>query len=902
MAENDKIHRVVGDKLINLASSLGTDKDKASFFNFYFQELDAGVLSNMYRGDWISRKAVDIPAEDETREWRAWKADAVKKTSKKAKQPGSDEDGAEARKKGARKFGDRLPLPEPGETDRLEGEATQIELLEAEEKRLDVQGKVLKARKLARLYGGAVIIIGTGGDASKELKPENVKKGDLKYLLVLNRWEITAGEMDLDLSQPTFGLPKYYELRGVKTEVKIHPSRVLRFIGNERSEPYMQSGDGWGDSILQSVQDAVKQAASAPQIVNSLLSEAKVDIVGIKNLALQLSTPDGEAKVKNRMRVSDLLKSTINAVVHDADGETYEQKTINFSQFPELINAFLQIASGAVDVPAARFLSTSPKGMNATGDSDFRQYYDTIKATQKNKLAPLLAPLDEMLIRSALGDRPPEIWYEWNPLWQMSEAERAEINAKNAETAKKYLEMRVIPTDAISQGIANMLVESGFLPGLEQLIAESETSVADFAISEEEAAAEEEAAMAQAQREALAAKARPVGDSSAPRTLYVRRDVLNGAEILKWARAQGFGKTLAASDLHVTITYSKTPLDWLKVAPEYGMDDSGKLVVQPGGPRVIEPLGDEGAVVLKFRNWRLEGRHKEILEAGATSDYPEYQPHVTITYEPGGVDLSKVEPYTGKIVLGPEIFEEVVPGGFRPFDFRDSSPEAMAELRRRLDAYNPNQPRDPAGSETGGQWSSEVGPMSEAKQAEYDKKAREEVLAKGKENGTENIAAYDKNNGVWIKDPMESATRASAKMSPGLSALSKDPANAIVLHHNHPSEASLSSQDLLVLAGRPGLARIVAHGPAGGVYSASLLPSFDKLSFKRTLESFHDKIQGLIDMGEVKVADANDGAAHLLNKQLAAMRFISYDYKLAKSTAEVVRRVEKAIADNDDVG
>ena len=49
---------------------------------------------------------------------------------------------------------------------------------------------------------------------------------------------------------------------------------------------------------------------------------------------------------------------------------------------------------------------------------------------------------------------------------------------------------------------------------------------------------------------------------------------------------------------------------------------------------------------------------RAMVEAGATWDWPEYQPHISIQVG-GNVDLSKVEPYQGKIVLGPEIFEEL---------------------------------------------------------------------------------------------------------------------------------------------------------------------------------------------------------------------------------------------------
>ena len=66
-----------------------------------------------------------------------------------------------------------------------------------------------------------------------------------------------------------------------------------------------------------------------------------------------------------------------------------------------------------------------------------------------------------------------------------------------------------------------------------------------------------------------------------------------------------------------------------------------------------------GGRVLLFASSSLKWRHEGIKEAGASWDHPDYQPHITISYDPQSPDLAAVAPYTGKIVLGPEIFAEV---------------------------------------------------------------------------------------------------------------------------------------------------------------------------------------------------------------------------------------------------
>jgi len=139
-------------------------------------------------------------------------------------------------------------------------------------------------------------------------------------------------------------------------------------------------------------------------------------------------------------------------------------------------------------------------------------------------------------------------------------------------------------------------------------------------------------------------------------TLFVKRAVANIDEITDWARSQGFESIL--EDLHVTICYSKEPLSWKRAGPA----DETEIVVPGDTKRSVEPLGDAGAVVLRFESDDLSGRWKHFRDAGASWDYEEYQPHMTVSYEAGDLDLEAVENFPGPIVLGPETYKQVDEG------------------------------------------------------------------------------------------------------------------------------------------------------------------------------------------------------------------------------------------------
>ena len=65
------------------------------------------------------------------------------------------------------------------------------------------------------------------------------------------------------------------------------------------------------------------------------------------------------------------------------------------------------------------------------------------------------------------------------------------------------------------------------------------------------------------------------------------------------------------------------------------------------------------ALVLSFASGTLQYRHQEIGEAGASWDHPEYQPHVTLSWDAPEVDVDTLAAYSGPLVFGPEIFEPV---------------------------------------------------------------------------------------------------------------------------------------------------------------------------------------------------------------------------------------------------
>lgn len=137
------------------------------------------------------------------------------------------------------------------------------------------------------------------------------------------------------------------------------------------------------------------------------------------------------------------------------------------------------------------------------------------------------------------------------------------------------------------------------------------------------------------------------------RTLYVNRRLKNGDDLAAWAKENGFSTTLEPSDMHVTIAFSRTPVDW------GGAQGAAPEIIAKDGSRTLERLGDGDALVLRFDSSEIENRWQAFRDIGASWDWDEYKPHVTLTYDGADINIKAIEPFAGDLIFGPESFEEL---------------------------------------------------------------------------------------------------------------------------------------------------------------------------------------------------------------------------------------------------
>jgi uncharacterized protein len=389
--------------LQNQKVGIGTPRDQRAYSDYVpTAPIHRVVIEALFRGSWLGNRIISCLPEDMVRAWRKVKWDG------------------------------------------LDDNDTDVKMVQRLEKKLRVKQKLLSASKWARAYGGCILIpvLRSQPDEvlAEPLDYDQIEKDDLVGFQVVDRWRCNNdGTIIRDPLDPELGMPERYRL--AESSVSLHHTRVIRLEGREMPYFIWRANALWHDSVLQILINNLKQYDSAVAALTTMMFQMNVDIIMQSGLRAALSTKNGKANALERFRQFVLNKSFNGVGVLDKDTEEYQRHPYTFSGVDKAFDKVMHDVCGAADVPFTRLFGQSPAGMNATGESDDRHYYDHVAARREEHLDPALNKLDEFLIRSALGYMPEGYESEWLPLWQPTDTEKAQTENTKAQTAQIHWNM-----------------------------------------------------------------------------------------------------------------------------------------------------------------------------------------------------------------------------------------------------------------------------------------------------------------------------------------------------------------------------------------------------------------------------------------------------------------------------
>lgn len=388
------------DGLVNVVTGLGTAASKGYHNHFAFDEIgNFAQLDAAYQSNWLARQIVDIPADDMVREWRSIKSQ-------------------------------------------------NAEEIRVEEDRINLMQNVNDALSWARLYGGSAILMLSNQDLEQPLNPNNIKKGDLQRLIVFDRYELMPNSINTwNPLAENYLMPEFYTI--YQGNQRIHWTHFARFMGAKLPRRQRVITQGWGDSELRKCLSDLKSVVASKDGIAELMQEANIDVITREGLIEDLTT-DQDGKIIDRYTLFSQMKSIVHLALLDGE-EKLDRLTLNLTGVAPVMEILMTWISGAADIPATRLFGTSAKGMNATGEGDLKNYYDSLRSKQNSQLDPAMNWLDQIMVRSAIGSMPADYNWDWNRLYQPNRKEESEAAKVEAETDVLLLDAGVIQRSQVQR-------------------------------------------------------------------------------------------------------------------------------------------------------------------------------------------------------------------------------------------------------------------------------------------------------------------------------------------------------------------------------------------------------------------------------------------------------------------
>src|SRR5271165_1958095 len=124
--------------------------------------------------------------------------------------------------------------------------------------------------------------------------------------------------------------------------------------------------------------------------------------------------------------------------------QDFTNVSANLSGIDALQAAAQEHMAAAWRIPLVKLTGISPSGLNASSEGEIRVYYDLIHSTQEHLLRPAIQIVLDLCQIELFGDVDPDITFEFDKLFEVTEVEAAQIRKTDADTGAVLIQSQVI--------------------------------------------------------------------------------------------------------------------------------------------------------------------------------------------------------------------------------------------------------------------------------------------------------------------------------------------------------------------------------------------------------------------------------------------------------------------------
>lgn len=319
--------------------------------------------------------------------------------------------------------------------------------------------KALKEFEIAaQVYGGAILWPGIsgGGRLENRLAPDAVIKS-IDFFEIFNRFEVNPLPSGITRRPEAYDILAGMDLAnappGTTSAVHgLHESRVIRRVPITVSRRIaLNRYMGWGPSFYVALWQAIRGYTAAWDSTEDLLRSFAQAYFKMKGLA-ELASTNGIDEINARLDAMLIAQSTMGLMLLDSESEEYGRQSTPMTGLPDLHDKYQARLSHAARIPQTLLFGQAPSGLDATGESDIRLYYDRISALRNQEIAPTVKALAQFCLRAQNSPTKgvvPDFKVVFPPLWEATALEKAQTRKTNTEADYIYINAGVFTASEV---------------------------------------------------------------------------------------------------------------------------------------------------------------------------------------------------------------------------------------------------------------------------------------------------------------------------------------------------------------------------------------------------------------------------------------------------------------------
>lgn len=329
----------------------------------------------------------------------------------------------------------------------------------------DIKRLIHEASVQDSIFGVAHVFVDVGADDAElanplVIDPRAIKKGSLNgFRCVDPTWVYPAMYNTRFPLQADFYKPQAWFVMGTT----VHESRFMDVVTRPVRDIIKPSYNFSGLSLVQLMEPYVQDWRDVKRNVVQIIKSLRMR--GLKtDMDARLAEP---GDFDRRINLFTQYQDNQGIWAFNTDEELIHMQT-SLSDLSNLLSNYQEQMCTPARITNLKYLGSAPAGLNASGESEIETWHETVSGMQEH-FARLLQNIFKIIQLSEFGELKPNIYFEFNPLDEMGDEERASINKTKVDTIAVAVQELIVSTEEAREALKSIdgagFEDLGTMPG-----------------------------------------------------------------------------------------------------------------------------------------------------------------------------------------------------------------------------------------------------------------------------------------------------------------------------------------------------------------------------------------------------------------------------------------------------